>query len=33
MDHIEHCTGIVTDRTALDKIWVVAGVELNADLG
>jgi len=33
IDHIEHCTGIVSDRAPLDQIWTMAGVELNADLG
>lgn len=33
IDHIHHCEGIVLDRAPLQKIWTMAGVELNADLG
>ena len=32
IDHIEHCEGIVRDRAPLQKIWTMAGIELNADL-
>ena len=30
--HIHHCEGIVRDRAPLQKIWTMAGIELNADL-
>lgn len=32
IEHIKHCEGIVRDRAPLQKIWTMAGIELNADL-